>query len=93
MGKVSFERYSNDSVRRGKRFERTSSDAARPVSFAASTDFTTTTVVKRAEAASVGDPEGSDNAETAFVARFGFWFSKITEKRSADGSETAAFSF
>ena len=92
MGRGSFKRHSSGSARREKRFECTSSGTARSASFAASTDFTATAIVKRAESTRVGAPEGSDDVETAFVARCGFRFSKTVKKYSAaDGTEASAF--
>lgn len=92
MGKGSFKRHPVLLDSRTDRFERTSSDAARSASLSAGS-FAASAVIKRAETAFVGDPEGSDNAETAFVARFGFRFAKTVEKYSAfDGTETSAVS-
>ena len=91
MGRGSFKRHSSGSARREKRFECTSSDAAHSASFAAGR-ITATAVVKRAETAFDGNPEDSDNAETAFVARCGFRFSKTVKKYSAaDSTEASAF--
>ena len=93
MGKGSFKRHPVLPDSRTERLERTSSGAARAASYTAGTDFTATAVIKRVETAFVGDPEGSDNVKTAFVARFGFWFSKVVKKHSAfDGTEASAVS-
>lgn len=92
MGKGSFKRHPVLPDSRTDRFERTASGTARSASFAASTDFTATAIVKRTETASVGDPKGSDDVETAFVARCGFRLSKTVKKYSvADGTEASAF--
>ena len=90
MGKGSFKRHPVLPDSRTDRFECTSSDAARSASLSAGS-FAASAVVKRAESTHVGAPEGSDDVETAFVARFGFWFSKVVKKYSAfDGTKTAA---
>ena len=93
MGKGSFKRHPVLPDSRTDRFECTSSDAARSASLSAGS-FAASAVIKRAETAFVGDPECSDNAETAFVTRFGFRFAKTVEKYSAfDGTEASAVSF
>ena len=90
MGKGSFKRHPVLPDSRTDRFECTSSDAARSASLSAGS-FAASAVVERTETASAGAPEGSDDIETAFVARFGFWFSKIVKKSFAfDGTKTAA---
>lgn len=92
MGKGSFKRHPVLPDSRTDRFECTSSDAARSASLSAGS-FAATAIVKRTETAFVGDPEGSDSVKTAFVARFGFWFSKVVKKHSAfDGTEASAVS-
>lgn len=92
MGKGSFKRYPNGSVRKADRFERASSGTARSASCTAGTDFTAFATVKRAETAFVDAPEGSNDVGFAFVARCGFRFSKTVKKYSvADGTEASAF--
>ena len=92
MGKGSFKRHPVLPDSRTDRFERTSSDTARSASFAAGR-ITAIAVVKRTETALDDNSEGSDTIETAFVARFGFWFSKVVKKYSAfDGTEASAVS-
>lgn len=93
MGKGSFKRYPVFPDNQTDRFEHTSSGTARSASFAANTDFTATAIVKRTETASAGDPEGFNDVGFAFVARFGFWFSKTVKKPAADGTEASAFTF
>ena len=93
MGKGSFiKRHPVLPDSRTDRFEHTSSGTARSASLSAGS-FAASAVVKRAESTRVGAPEGSDDVETAFVARFGFWFSKVVKKYSAfDGTEASAVS-
>ena len=91
MGKGSFKRHPVLPDSRTDRFECTSSAAARSASLSAGS-FAASAVVERTETASAGAPEGSDDIETAFVARFGFRFSKTVKKYSvADGTEASAF--
>lgn len=92
MEKIRLNKHSSGSDRRKKHFECTSSGAARAASFAAS-DFIAFAVIKHAESTRVSAPEGSDDVGFTFVARFGFWFSKVVKKHSAfDGTEASAVS-